>query len=231
MEEIEERYKKEIENADSEFLKGLDDKKKMSKLEENYRIRLNNAIKKYEEECLNYLEKEKKRKIKKNSFSDNKKIIKRKIKSFSLKPSFFDKSRIKINLFFFKLRIKLKKILNKMIPLKLMLFYISAKKSAKTAIKDSGNSFQANLHRKKIKIYSTAEKEIGIILLAYSKIKNKVIILYNKLKEIISKKKKEEKKEVNKETEKDGKEDGDKEEGKEEKKETEKDDKKEQDKK
>lgn len=197
MEEIEERYKKEIENADSEFLKGLEGKKDIAKLEEDYRIRFNNAIKKYEEECLNYLEKEKKKaKIKKNSFSDNKKNRKLKIKSFSLKPGFSDKSKIKIALFFFRIKIKLKKIINRILPIKLMLWYISAKKSIKTIIKDSNNSLKASLHRKKTKIYSIAEKQIEIILSVCSKLKNQVVIIYNKLK-LISKKKQDEKKEGN----------------------------------
>jgi len=217
MEEIEERYKKEIENADSEFLKGLENKKDITKLGQDYKARFSNAIKKYEEECLNYLEKEKrKEKIKKNSFS-NKEKRKEKIKSLSLKPGFSDKSRIKIILFFFRIKIKLKKMLNRILPLKFMVFYLSAKKRIKTIIKDSGNSFKERLYRTKIKIYSIAEKQIKIILSVYSKLKNPIIIFYGKLKELISKRKKkqegkEEKKEEKKEEEKDGKEEGKKQE-------------------
>lgn len=125
MNEIDDLYKQETEELDSEFLEKAKDSKSKNALLESYLRNLKKTRKKYYSKYLHHLKKEKrkilnpKKKKKKNS-----KYKHLKVKHFELKLNRFQKLKIKINIFFFDLKRILSKTWAKIVPrIFLYLFY------------------------------------------------------------------------------------------------------------
>ncbi|MBD3253217.1 hypothetical protein GF386_05775 [Candidatus Pacearchaeota archaeon] len=199
IDEIENSYKKTIENLDKEFLERIKTENKRE-LENYYKKKLNEAKTEYEEEYKKFLEKKKKPEKEKKRKRKGKKS-KLEIKSLKLKISRKERIRLKWDLLKFRLKIKIKDLEHKLIPDFLITIYIKNKLMAKRL----WNSFKRFISKTienfkdSFKLLLKSLKTISIKTFLFSKkiIKN----LIKKTSGIFKKKKKQEKHTGNEERE------------------------------
>jgi hypothetical protein len=168
MDDAEEFYNLEIEKADQDFLKNLGDKKDKNELEKRYREKLKKIHEKYTEA------------VTQNIFEQRKRLIKPKIKEEKVKPfkvksqkislSLLEELRMKSDLFFFKAKINFKNFIDQIIPYRVIILRIKARKFIRRTHSNILLAINAFFSKKKEKILSL-----------YIKIKEKLMAVYGKL--------------------------------------------------
>ncbi|GBE20089.1 hypothetical protein BMS3Abin17_00823 [archaeon BMS3Abin17] len=184
IEDIETIYKKEIKEAEKEFLEGMKNKKNLGELETIYKNKLRLAREDYYESISKVIEKQKES-IKKK---DKKEDKSEKVKCFKLKPGKFGLTllqRIKFRLgyLFFKLGFRLRNWLKKITPNILSYNYIKIKITIKRISLYLNNLFlefsiviKDNLR----KIYSLAKTGIKKLLEIAKKITEATLFRFSK---------------------------------------------------
>jgi len=171
-EEIDDFLEKEIEKLDKEFLSNLKNLQKgqsEKEVEKNYKIKLAETKKHYQDLYKTYLEEQKRRtKIetekKKNPRKKKDRIKRFRVKKVKLKLSFRQKLHFKYDLFKFKSKIRLKNFFRKITPHFLKIIYIRIKlKTIRTFIKIKDLIINLILKLKRFFLLSMKKKKKGTI--------------------------------------------------------------------
>jgi hypothetical protein len=192
MEEIEEFYKEEIEKADSEYLKKLENKLERKQAEEDYREKLKKIREQYSKKYKGYFLEERK-KIRKKELKKSKDNFKRlKVEKFDFSFNFTERLRIKKAIETFRLKRKLRKFFYKITPEKLIYVSIKFRKKQKRFFDWVRKVSEKTFERLKEKTIRLFELVIGLS----KKILNKTTGIIKKVLGIIWEVKKENKDEV-----------------------------------
>ncbi len=169
LEEIENAYKKEIEEAEKEFLAGIKNKKDISEVERDYRNKLKISREKYYRSVSEILKKMPDLKSHKKQDKKEEKIKPLNIRPGNFELSIFHKIRFKIIPVLFRLKLRIKRMIREKTPYRISYNYIKIKIRAKKAFLKTKNSSE----QLKEKLRALEQRGINSVKNLAKNIKNK----------------------------------------------------------
>ncbi|MGV8152532.1 MAG: hypothetical protein ACP5OG_05615 [Candidatus Nanoarchaeia archaeon] len=191
MEDLEEVYKREIEEADKYFLESKKNKLE-GDLEAQYKEKLKLIREKYKKDLLYALESSKNKKQKKSKGKMPEKISPYKVLPLDMSTSRLERIRQKLTIFKFIFNLRLKNFITAVTPDSFLIFTLKTKITIKRIWTNASEAIRRSMNNSINNTIKTKETLASYLIKAYSKSKEIFSVTLKKISRVFSFKKKQE---------------------------------------